>query len=747
MTIKKIRETNGTDHFLAAKYDDSGNVIVNTYETKTDAAAKLTEAKTYADGIKNSLLNGAGAAYDTLKELGDLITANDTAIDALETVAAGKADKTHSHTNYASTVTTTGTGNAITAISQSGNTITATKGATFLTSLPSHSHDDKYYTEEEINTKLSSKAGTSTATTSANGLMSAADKKKLDEIEPGANKTSVSTYTDTGTKIATIEGKDLYAPNTHRQGKNVIGYATSTEDASDPPNYDVYLNHVENNTITSSHCIKGSGATSVKMDTEGNIIISSTDTDTTYDKATTSKNGLMSFTDKSKLDSIEYNANNYTHPSYEKKNGVLNTTQEPGFGGTFSISETNSSDGTGHVTSITQKTVKIPDILATSNIAGLMSADDKKKLNGIAEGANNYTYTLPTASSSLGGVKTTSTVTSTSGLTACPIISGVPYYKDTNTTYTHPASGVTAGTYNKVTVDANGHVTAGSNPATLSEYGITDAYTKTTTDSLLNGKSNTSHTHSSLKNNIGAGGEVQLVRLVYSNTNGTRDIYRLIPADGTEARIAGFSQIEGDKLTANNSLNVGGTASITGITTVQARIQPNKDNNVNLGYSDNRWMNVYCAKSSLSTSDLNQKKNLRAIDDKYMELFDLVQPYAYHFIDGDRTHTGFIAQYVEEAMEKVGLSADDLGFFCKDIKHEILYDENGNYIGEEEVYDEDGNPVYVYSLRYEEYIAIVTEKVKRMEKRINELEAKQEKLNTLEKEMVEIKSLLKSNNS
>lgn len=45
----------------------------------------------------------------------------------------------------------------------------------------------------------------------------------------------------------------------------------------------------------------------------------------------------------------------------------------------------------------------------------------------------NTVYTLPTASSTLGGVKTTSTVTSTSGLTACPIISGVPYYKDTNT--------------------------------------------------------------------------------------------------------------------------------------------------------------------------------------------------------------------------------------------------------------------------------------------------------------------------
>ena len=37
------------------------------------------------------------------------------------------------------------------------------------------------------------------------------------------------------------------------------------------------------------------------------------------------------------------------------------------------------------------------------------------------------------------------------------------------------ASGVTAGTYKSVTVDAKGRVTAGTNPTTLSGYGITDA--------------------------------------------------------------------------------------------------------------------------------------------------------------------------------------------------------------------------------------------------------------------------------
>ena len=48
----------------------------------------------------------------------------------------------------------------------------------------------------------------------------------------------------------------------------------------------------------------------------------------------------------------------------------------------------------------------------------------------------------------------------------------------TNTVYTHPNSGVTAGTYRSVTVNAQGHVTSGSNPTTLGGYGITDAAAK-----------------------------------------------------------------------------------------------------------------------------------------------------------------------------------------------------------------------------------------------------------------------------
>ena len=76
------------DHF--DKYDELGaaNVALGESKTYTDNAVKA---------VKDDLLNGAGEAYDTLKELGDLIDNNVDAIEALELVASSKADADHTH--------------------------------------------------------------------------------------------------------------------------------------------------------------------------------------------------------------------------------------------------------------------------------------------------------------------------------------------------------------------------------------------------------------------------------------------------------------------------------------------------------------------------------------------------------------------------------------------------------------------------------------------------------------------------
>lgn len=57
-------------------------------------------------------------------------------------------------------------------------------------------------------------------------------------------------------------------------------------------------------------------------------------------------------------------------------------------------------------------------------------------------------------------------------------------------------TGVAAGSYRQVAVDAMGRVTGGTNPTTLGGYGINDAYTKTFIDNALSGKANNQDVYS-----------------------------------------------------------------------------------------------------------------------------------------------------------------------------------------------------------------------------------------------------------
>jgi hypothetical protein len=107
---------------------------------------------------------------------------------------------------------------------------------------------------------------------------------------------------------------------------------------------------------------------------------------------------------------------------------------------------------------------------------GLMTAAMAEKLNGIADKAE-------VNQNAVSAIKVgTTTITTTTKTDTVEIKSGddisVTADADNKTitiasTYTHPDSGVSAGTYNKVTVDAQGHVTAATAESTLSGLGVT----------------------------------------------------------------------------------------------------------------------------------------------------------------------------------------------------------------------------------------------------------------------------------
>lgn len=87
--------------------------------------------------------------------------------------------------------------------------------------------------------------------------------------------------------------------------------------------------------------------------------------------------------EKNKLAGIEAGAQ--VNRTYTAFTGKPTANQTPGFGDTFTLQQIKQST-TGQVSG-TDRTVKIPNTAATTSAAGLMSAADKTKLNGIAAGA------------------------------------------------------------------------------------------------------------------------------------------------------------------------------------------------------------------------------------------------------------------------------------------------------------------------------------------------------------------------
>lgn len=211
----------------------------------------------------------------------------------------------------------------------------------------------------------------------------------------------------------------------------------------------------------------------LELDSNGKAFVNVPWTNTTYSNATTGVSGLMSTSDKSKLDGITSSADAVSFSRVLSSgtkigtitiNGTNTDIYAPTAGTSPTYSQATSStlglvkigypeSGKNYpveLNSSGQMYVNVPWTdnnttygLATTSANGLLkqlSGNTSQYMRGDGTWATppNTTYSLVRANGSTGLIKNGSSVTNASGYTACPIIGGVPYYK--NTTYSAATS-------------------------------------------------------------------------------------------------------------------------------------------------------------------------------------------------------------------------------------------------------------------------------------------------------------------
>ena len=136
---------------------------------------------------------------------------------------------------------------------------------------------------------------------------------------------------------------------------------------------------------------------------------------------------------------------------------------------------------------------------------------------------------------------------------------------------------------------------------------------------------------------------------------------------------------------------------------IKGGVIPNADNVYDLGSPNFVWSAIYCSTNELNGSDRNIKNSIEALPEKYVRMLELVEPKRYKLNSGTsgRFHTGFIAQEVEAAMQKCGITSQE-------------------FAGWAAAKRKDGSETYF--LRYSEFIPVLWAKVREQEERLKRLE-------------------------
>lgn len=169
-----------------------------------------------------------------------------------------------------------------------------------------------------------------------------------------------------------------------------------------------------------------------------------------------------------------------------------------------------------------------------------------------------------------------------------------------------------------------------------------------------------------------------------------------------------------------------------------AFICPNVSNQMSCGAKNKLWTTVFSKTGAINTSDRTKKHNIIDLTEAYEQLFLKLKPKSFIFNDGDRVHIGAISQDVEDAMQELGIEPRQFAGFCKDIRYEYTEynEEDGTPVESSKVpcKDEDGNIIYDYALRYQEFIFLTVHMVQKLWNRVE----------ILEKENAEMRDQIKS---
>lgn len=259
-----------------------------------------------------------------------------------------------------------------------------------------------------------------------------------------------------------------------------------------------------------------------------------------------------------------------------------------------------------------------PSSLPASDTVHTYSSASEAPISG--KGVADALATLP---SPTGGTVTSVTIKGTS-----PIVSSSESAITTSGTRTisHATSGVTAGTYRSVTVNATGHVTAGTNPTTLSGYGITDAKIASGTITL-GSNTITPLTSSSTLDATKLSGTIPATCYTDTkNTAGSTDTSSKIFLIGATSQAANPQTYSQDTayVGTDGCLYSGGTKVLTSHQDISGKLNRSGDAITGTLYSQTNGANFEVYSPSWETTGIGHKMRFTATDTPRSGIYDMM---------------------------------------------------------------------------------------------------------------------------